>query len=88
MKPFLDKDFLLQSKTAERLYHEYAAHLPIIDYHCHLDSAQIANDVSFVNLSIIRLKNHHYKSNKAPVENSPLVGYMHVEIGMHNTFRP
>ncbi|MFI5158317.1 MAG: glucuronate isomerase [Sphingobacteriales bacterium] len=61
MKPFLDKNFLLQSKTAERLYHEYAAHLPIIDYHCHLDPAQIANNVSFANLTEIWLKGDHYK---------------------------
>lgn len=61
MKPFLDKDFLLQSKTAERLYHEYAAHLPIIDYHCHLDPAQIANNINFANLTEIWLKGDHYK---------------------------
>jgi glucuronate isomerase len=61
MKPFLDKNFLLQSKTAERLYHEYAAHLPIIDYHCHLDPAQIANNINFSNLTEIWLKGDHYK---------------------------
>ena len=61
MKPFLDKNFLLQSKTAERLYHEYAAHLPIIDYHCHLDPAQIANNINFANLTEIWLKGDHYK---------------------------
>jgi len=36
MKPFLDERFLLETKTAERLYHEYAKNQPIIDYHCHL----------------------------------------------------
>ena len=61
MKPFLDKNFLLQSGTAEQLYHEYAAHLPIIDYHCHLDPALIANDVNFTNLTEIWLKGDHYK---------------------------
>ncbi len=61
MKPFLDKNFLLQSKTAERLYHEYAAHLPIIDYHCHLDPAQIANNINFSTLTEIWLKGDHYK---------------------------
>ena len=36
MKPFLNEDFLLDTETARRLYHEHATHLPIIDYHCHL----------------------------------------------------
>jgi glucuronate isomerase len=61
MKPFLDKNFLLNSRTAERLYHEYAAHLPIIDYHCHLDPALIAEDVNFASLTEIWLKGDHYK---------------------------
>jgi glucuronate isomerase len=61
MKSFLDHNFLLQSKTAERLYHEYAAALPIIDYHCHLDPAQIAANVNFKNLTEIWLKGDHYK---------------------------
>ncbi|SDT16165.1 D-glucuronate isomerase [Mucilaginibacter mallensis] len=61
MKPFLDKNFLLQSATAERLYHDYAAGLPIIDYHCHLDPAQIAGNISFANLTEIWLKGDHYK---------------------------
>jgi len=61
MKAFLDQNFLLHSKTAERLYHEYAAGLPIIDYHCHLDPAQIAGDINFSNLTEIWLKGDHYK---------------------------
>jgi len=61
MKPFLDQNFLLQSKTAEHLYHEYAADMPIIDYHCHLDPAQIANNVNFANLTDIWLRGDHYK---------------------------
>ena len=61
MKPFLDENFLLQSKTAERLYHEYAAGMPIIDYHCHLDPAQIAGNINFPNLTDIWLKGDHYK---------------------------
>ena len=36
MKAFMDKDFLLDTATARRLYHDYAAGLPIIDYHCHI----------------------------------------------------
>ncbi|MBS1503596.1 MAG: glucuronate isomerase, partial [Bacteroidetes bacterium] len=61
MKPFLDQNFLLQSKTAEHLYHQYAAGMPIIDYHCHLDPAQIAGNINFANLTDIWLKGDHYK---------------------------
>ena len=35
VKSFLDENFLLETKTAERLYHSYAKEMPIIDYHCH-----------------------------------------------------
>lgn len=61
MKNFLDQNFLLQTKTAERLYHEFAAHLPIIDYHCHLEPSQIAGNINFANLTEIWLKGDHYK---------------------------
>jgi glucuronate isomerase len=61
MKSFLDQDFLLTTKTAQRLYHDYAADLPIIDYHCHLPPDQIAADVNFENLTRIWLYGDHYK---------------------------
>ena len=61
MKNFLDENFLLQTKTAQRLYHDYAAGMPIIDYHCHLPPDQIANDINFENLTGIWLKGDHYK---------------------------
>jgi glucuronate isomerase len=61
MKAFLNDNFLLHTKTAERLYHDFAASMPIIDYHCHLDPAQIADNVSFENLTSIWLKGDHYK---------------------------
>ena len=61
MKKFLDQNFLLQNKTAEHLYHGYAANLPVIDYHCHLDPAQMALDINFKNLTDIWLKGDHYK---------------------------
>jgi len=44
MKPFLDEDFLLSNKTAQRLYHEYAASQPIYDYHCHLNPRAVAEN--------------------------------------------
>ncbi len=61
MKNFNDSNFLLQSPTAERLYHDYAEKLPIIDYHCHLNPEFIANDRTFENLSTIWLEGDHYK---------------------------
>jgi len=61
MKSFLDQNFLLHNKTAERLYHEYAAGMPIIDYHCHLDPGQIAWNENFKTLTEIWLKGDHYK---------------------------
>jgi len=61
MKKFLDENFLLQSKSAERLYHDYARQMPIIDYHCHLPPDQIAKDVNFDNLTQIWLYGDHYK---------------------------
>jgi len=61
MKKFLDENFLLQSKTAEKLYHEYAKSMPIIDYHCHLPQQQIAEDRQFENLTQIWLYGDHYK---------------------------
>jgi glucuronate isomerase len=47
MKKFLDENFLLQSETAKRLYHDFAEKMPIIDYHCHMPVEQIANDINF-----------------------------------------
>lgn len=61
MKKFLDENFLLQNKTAEQLYHEYAKHMPVIDYHCHQLPDQIATDHQFQNLTQIWLYGDHYK---------------------------
>ena len=61
MKAFLDDDFLLNGKTAQRLYHEFAAGLPIIDYHCHLPPDEIAKDINFRNLTHAWLNGDHYK---------------------------
>jgi glucuronate isomerase len=61
MKEFLDKNFLLKTVTAQRLYHDFAAEMPIIDYHCHLPADQIAADINFENLTQIWLYNDHYK---------------------------
>jgi len=61
MKPFLDSNFLLQNKTAERLYHEHAAGMPVIDYHCHLDPGLIEADHRFENITQAWLYGDHYK---------------------------
>ena len=61
MKPFLDKIFLLQSETAQKLYHEHAAKLPIIDYHCHLKPKEIAEDHRFRSITELWLGGDHYK---------------------------
>ncbi|MCL4637446.1 MULTISPECIES: glucuronate isomerase [Olivibacter] len=61
MKKFLDKNFLLESNTAQTLYHEYAAKMPIIDYHCHLSPQQIAEDARFENITQVWLYGDHYK---------------------------
>ncbi len=61
MKQFNDDNFLLDTPAAERLYHEYAEGLPIIDYHCHLNPEYVASDHVFPNLSKVWLEGDHYK---------------------------
>ena len=61
MKDFLDKDFLLKTSTAKRLFHDYAADMPIIDYHCHLSPKDIAEDRIFNNIAEVWLHGDHYK---------------------------
>jgi glucuronate isomerase len=61
MKPFMDKDFLLNSETARTLYHEYAAKLPICDFHCHIDAAVLSANQPFRDLAEAWLGGDHYK---------------------------
>ncbi|MBI3720109.1 MAG: glucuronate isomerase [Sphingobacteriales bacterium] len=61
MKFFLDQNFLLQTETAKRLYFEYAAKMPVIDYHNHLPPDEIAADKNFENITRIWLNGDHYK---------------------------
>ncbi len=60
-KPFIHDDFLLQTGTARRLYHDYAAPQPILDYHNHLPPRDIAENRQFANLFEIWLEGDHYK---------------------------
>lgn len=61
MTPFMGTDFLLQTDTARALYHQHAAKMPIIDYHCHLDPKMIAVDYRFRSLTELWLGGDHYK---------------------------
>ncbi len=61
MKAFMDKDFMLKTETAQKLYHNFAENLPIIDYHCHLKPQEICEDRRFENITEIMLGGDHYK---------------------------
>ena len=61
MKPFIHDDFLLETETARRLYHEVAATQPIIDYHCHLPPDLIAKNHRFRSITEVWLDGDHYK---------------------------
>lgn len=61
MRRFMDEDFLLNSATAIRLYHDYAEKLPIIDYHCHISPKEIYEDKQFDNITEVWLGGDHYK---------------------------
>ena len=61
MKPFMDKDFLLSTDTAKQLYHDYAAKMPVLDYHCHINPQEIAEDRKFDNITQVWLGGDHYK---------------------------
>ncbi len=58
---FIHEDFLLHTQTARRLYHQFAEHQPIFDYHCHLSPRDIAENRQFKNLFEIWLEGDHYK---------------------------
>ena len=61
MKSFLAENFLLESKTAEKLYFEHAEPMPIYDYHSHLSPKEIAEDKAFDNIGALWLSFDHYK---------------------------
>ncbi|GAB4058736.1 glucuronate isomerase [Uliginosibacterium sediminicola] len=60
-KTFMDEHFLLETPTAQKLYHEFAEHQPIIDYHCHLPPQEVADNKQFRNITEIWLGGDHYK---------------------------
>ena len=61
MKTFIHEDFLLQNKTARMLYHEHAEHMPIVDFHCHLEAKAIAENKNYDSITQIWLGGDHYK---------------------------
>ncbi len=61
MKQFMDENFLLQTETAQKLYHEHAEKMPIIDYHCHLIPQMVAENKRFESIAQIWLMGDHYK---------------------------
>lgn len=61
VKPFLSKDFLLENETGVQLYQQFAAPMPIIDYHNHLSPKDISENRKFNNLTEVWLAGDHYK---------------------------
>lgn len=61
MKNLINYNFLLENNTAIKLYNDFAKDLPIVDYHCHIDSMEIADDINFSNITELWLKGDHYK---------------------------
>lgn len=61
MNTFMNADFLLKTETARKLYHEYAEHMPIIDYHCHINPQEIYEDRRYQSITQVWLGGDHYK---------------------------
>lgn len=47
----MDKDFLLTTETSKKLYHDFASQVPVLDYHCHINPREIAEDRKFENIT-------------------------------------
>ncbi len=61
MSNFMDRDFLLTNEPAKKLYHDYAESTPILDYHCHIQPREIAEDRKFETITQVWLGGDHYK---------------------------
>lgn len=57
----MDENFLLSTETAQELYHNFAAKVPVLDYHCHINPQEIAEDRKFENITQVWLGGDHYK---------------------------
>ena len=71
MKTVINDDFLLDTAAAKRLYKNYAERMPLIDYHCHLDPGQIAEDKRFSDVGELFLGGDHYKWRAMRVHGVP-----------------
>lgn len=71
MSAFIHDDFLLKTKSARRLYHEFAAGLPIIDYHNHLDPVALAEDRRFENITQVWIAGDPYKHRAMRIAGVP-----------------
>ncbi|MGL4367669.1 MAG: glucuronate isomerase [Brevinemataceae bacterium] len=79
MKTFITDNFLLNNKYAEQLYHNFAQHMPIIDYHCHLSPKEIAQDKKYRSITELWLDGDHYKwraIRSAGFEEKEVTGYI------------
>ena len=94
MKAFMDKDFMLQSATAQHLYHDYAAAMPICDYHCHIPPREIYENRRFENITQVWLGGRnpdgsyfgdHYKW-RVTKRNKKLVEFLHKWCYIKNEF--
>jgi len=61
LKNFLGGDFLLGTGSASELYNAHAAKMPVIDYHCHIDPRDIAEDKRYASITELWLGGDHYK---------------------------
>ena len=61
MSKFMNKDFLLKTKAAKRLYHDHAEKMPVIDYHCHINPMEIYEDKRYDTITEVWLGGDHYK---------------------------
>ena len=79
---FMDRNFLLDTECAVVLYHKYAEHMPIVDYHCHIPVQEIAEDATFRSITELWLGADHYKwrlmrANGVPEELKALIDDAH-----------
>ncbi len=61
MSNFMNEDFLLKNEVSRKLFHEYAEKMPVLDYHCHINPREIAEDRQFENITQVWLGGDHYK---------------------------
>ena len=71
MRPYIHENFMLNNKVAVKLYHEVAANLPVIDYHNHLNPADVVANRKYENLAQVWLINDPYKHRAMRIHGIP-----------------